>query len=788
MRLCITEKREVAVVIAKVMGAKTDQKDWFEGNGLYVTWCKGHLLELRVKESEGAWTLSNLPILPDRFELGPISSGRDKDGNYIENANCKHRLYVIRQLIQKSDEIICGTDAGREGQLIFENVYRYVGIRKPCKRLWISALTEKAIRNGFDNLADNGDYAELGLAARLRSEGDWIIGINATRAFTLTANSSRPLSLGRVQTPTLCMICQRFRENRDFRSEPFWFLSGQTRKNETPVKYRCDERYADEERAKTRYNEAKAVGTLTVDTITTERKNEDAPLLHDVASLQKIANSKYGLTAKQTLDAAQSLYEQRLISYPRTGSRYISKDVFQEIPEIIKSLTGHHVYGEDAKRILSGTLNKRSVDDEKVTDHHGLILTTNSPGGLTQVEAMVYELVLTRFLEAFSPMCVADVTEVQLSAGDVSFVAKGRREISLGWRAVCKDGDYSDVSPELVDEVEMTMNPLPLLEEGEKLPLGELEIIKDMTKPKPLLTDATLISCMENAGKRVDDKSLSKALKGIGIGTAATRHDVIEEVINRGYAFRDKKKIIPTELGLSVYEAVKDKEIANVEMTAKWESDLNDIAEGDTALGDSFLSGIKGYALEITTDICSAEDIKRIGQQVQAAGIKCPTCGKHIQLREIGGKCECGFTAWRTISSKRLSDEQMKQLYEDGRTEVIKGFKGKSGNIFSAALTINDGKLAFVFPEKVSEDALKCPKCGEPMRFSEKSVWCPKCKFAVWREVCQKKLTDKQLSNLVLKGRTGVLTGFVSKAGKTFDAKLVLQDDGRVKFEFENKK
>lgn len=789
MKVCIAEKRDVARKIAKVLGAKFDQKDWFEGGGYYVTWCQGHLLEMRVKEAEGKWTLSNLPILPMRFELAPISTGKTSGGGYQEDANCKHRLYVIRKLVEKSDEIICCTDAAREGQLIFENVYRYIGLRKPCKRLWISDLTEKTIRKGFDDLHDNADYEDLGKAARMRAEGDWIVGINATRAFTLTANADVPLSLGRVQTPTLCMICQRYIENKNFKSEPFWVLGGETIKDNITFKYRAENRYNTESDGVLALESAKSAGALTVESVETERKNEDAPLLHDLASLQKLANSKYSLTAKQTLDTAQALYEKQMISYPRTGSRFVSEEVFGDIPEILRALTDHPVYGSVAERLLGMPLNRRSVNEEKITDHHGLIVTGHkAPSALSVIESQVYELVLIRFLEALSPVCVADVTVVEFSAGDIAFTTKGRREISLGWRGVCNGNGDADVLLEEVDDVAIVMTPLPFMKEGEKIQLGRLELMRDVTKPKPLLTDATLLSCMENAGKRIDDKSIAGALKGIGIGTAATRDSVIEEIIRRGYVFREKKKLVPTDRGLYVYDFIKDKEIANVEMTAKWEQDLNDIADGDRDKADCFLSGIKGYAIEIVDDIRTAEDIQRITAVSKRMTIKCPKCGKSVSLSDKGGRCDCGFCAWRTVSGKQLTDEQMKRLYEDGRTEVISGFKGKSGNAFSAALSYANGQLSFVFPEKASEDALKCPKCGEPLRFSEKSVWCPACKYTVWREVGGKKLTDNQLRGLIRKGRTSVLTGFKSKSGKPFEAALVLQDDGKVKFEFQNNK
>ena len=789
MKLCIAEKRDVAKEIARVVGASEDKKDWFEGCGFAIAWCQGHLLELRTPLADGKWDLSALPIMPDEFELAPISEGKDKDGKYIESAGCRHRLSVIRTLMKECDEVICCTDAAKEGQLIFENVYRYLGIRRPVKRLWISSLSTRAIKDGFANLMDNAEFEDLGYAARMRAEGDWLIGINATRAFTLTAGASKPLSLGRVQTPTLCMICQRYVENKEFKSEPFWYLSGESAKKSVPFKYRSNEKYTQESDAREIYDAAMRSGYLTVESVETERKNEDPPLLHDLASLQKLANSKYGLTAKQTLDAAQSLYQKQILSYPRTGSRFIPEDVFQEIPEILRTLTGHPVYGEHAQRLIASPLNRRSVNETKITDHHGLILTGTEPFDLSVMESQVYELVLIRFLEAFSPVCVADVTTVEFSSGGALFNAKGRMEISLGWRGVCKDEKGGDVQIDEVDDVEMTMRPLPQMEEGEQIPIGQLEVIRDETKPKPLLTEATLLSCMENAGRRIDDKAMAKVMKGVGIGTAATRDSVIEEIIKRGYVFREKKKLVPTELGLSVYNVIKDKEIADVELTAKWEMSMKEIADGNKDERDVFLSGIRNYTIEITDDIRTSDDIRALAGLAGPLVIKCPQCGAEVRLGEKGGiRCACGFGIWRDISGRRLTDEQMKQLYHGRKTEVIEGFKSKAGKSFSAMLVLVDGKLEFRFPESDPENIPACPKCGKPMRFSEKSLWCPECRFVVWREVCHKALSDKQLTILVKKGRVGPIAGFVSKAGKRFEAELVLTDEGKVQFDFQNKK
>lgn len=785
MTLCITEKRDVAKKIASYLGATKDQGDWFEGNGYQITWCRGHLLELRVEEADGTWSLGKLPILPARFSLGPISKGKDKEGNYVNDPGVVHRLAVIKDLSQGCDEIVNCADAGREGQLIFDNVSRYLKFGRPCKRLWTSSLTKKDIVEAFRNLPYNSEFEEIGIAARLRSEADWMVGINATRAFTLTANASKPLSLGRVQTPTLCIICQRYLENKNFKSEPFWYIAGETSKDGVPIKYRSDENYSIEEQGQWHYKRVVEDGKLVVESVKTERKNEDAPLLHDLASLQKLANSKYSLTAKQTLDAAQSLYEKQLISYPRTSSRYISENVFRELRDTIEQLTSDKKYGAAAERLLEGSLNKRSVDETRLTDHHGLIILGVQQGDLSVIESQVYELVLIRFLEALSPVCVVDATTVEMSAGEDSFTIHGRKEIYPGWRGVCRGEDFSDeAGEENIENIEVSMQPLPQMSEGDTLELGRVDLVRDMTKPRPLLTDGTLLTQMENAGKRISDKKLAKNLKGIGIGTAATRDAIIDEIINRGYVVREKRKLVPTELGLSVYNVVKDKEIANVEMTALWESSLNAIADCDEQEKESFPQGIREYTIKITDDIRTADDIRRLGKLVEAQTIKCPKCKNDIPIGEKGGRCSCGYAAWRLISGKALTIEQMRQLYEKGKTEVISGFKSREGKSFSAALVLGEEGLSFEFPKMAEEDKPDCPKCGGKMSFSQKSCWCPQCRYTVWRNIAGKALTDGQLKTLIANGRTSKLSGFKSKTGRSFEAALVLGEGGEVKFEF----
>ena len=785
MKVAITEKRDVAHHIAKALGVNGDKGDWYEGNGWYITWCQGHLLELRVPEAEGRWSLEKLPILPERFYLGPISKGKDKEGNLIEDPGIKHRLRVIKDLVGKSDSIVCCTDAAREGQLIFDNVYKYTGIRKPTERLWISDLTEKAIRKGFASLKPNSEYDNLAKAARARSEADWIVGINATRAFTLSTGAQSVLSLGRVQTPTLCMICQRFLENKNFKSEPYWVLCGTSTKDGVTFKWRGEEKYDNRDKCEEDRRRAMANGYLDVVNVDIQRKNEEPPLLHDIASLQKAANSKYGMTAKQTQDATQSLYDKKYVSYPRTNSRYISDEIFAEVPSLLSSLSWHPKYGPHATAMAAaGHLSRHSVDASKMTDHHGLIITGVRPENLSPMEDQVYELIMSRFIEAFGEVCVADVASVKLDGNGVVFTAKGRKVLSQGWRAVCNEMPAEDVALNEVDDMEMTMCPLPQMTEGEKIIIGTLDVIDMMTKPKPLLTDATLLSMMENAGRRCSDKAGANALKGIGIGTAATRDSVIEELIKRTYVFREKKKLIPTALGLSVYGKVKDKEIANVDMTAEWEMALEEIAEGIND-GGGFNVNIRKYASQITEELRNMESAGDIGKQTEAPTVVCPKCHKEIRLGASGARCECGFSVWRVVAGKRLSDEQLKELAEKGKTGKISGFKNKEGKQFSACLAINEEwKTVFFFPENDPESAVKCPRCGNPVSFNSKGAWCRSCNLSVWNTVAGKKLSDSQVRTLLQKGRTGVLSGFMSKAGRPFEAALVLGQDGKVTFEF----
>ncbi len=703
MKVIIAEKPSVAREIARVVGADKPGKDYYSGGGYCVTWCFGHLLEIHAREELGEWSEDSLPLIPKGFYLVPVQE-RGKDGKYHPADGVKERLDVIRKLFDECDGIIVATDAGREGELIFRRVYAYLHCEKPFERLWISSLTEQAISDGMKSLRPGHSYDNLAAAAEQRSQADWIVGINATRAFTLASGYRQVLSLGRVQTPTLCMICQRFVEHRDFKSEPFWYIEGESQKGGVSFKWRGVKRYESKDEGWTAFGMVKHGALLKVEHVETVRKDEAPPLLHDIASLQKAANGRFGYTAEETLKAAQSLYEKKLITYPRTGSRYIPEDVYETIPGLLRRLSWSEEYAGVAKTLAGGKLSRRSVNDLKITDHHALLVTGNRPDGLSDKEDNVYNLVLTRVLEAFSPSCIADVTTVQLMAKGVEFEAKGREEVSLGWRAICKSVGEEDIDLSDADKVDLSLKALPEMKPGDLIAIGKIELIEDRTKPRPLLTDATLLSAMEAAGHKSDNKAVADALKDIGIGTPATRAEIIETLVRRGYVNREKKKFVPTPLGLEVYGSVRDKDVANVELTARWEIALEDIAEGSKAPLE-FAKGIREFTRRITRELLSAEDVRSLSVRMDAYSVKCPRCGEVIRIGDRSAWCKaCNYTVYRTVAGKHLSEDAMKDLLTKGTTRVLKGFKSKAGKEFGAAVELlEDGKTRLVFPTRITD-------------------------------------------------------------------------------------
>ena len=674
----IAEKPSVARDIARIVGANTRLDGYLastpsadfqlEGNGYVVTWAMGHLITLAMPEAYGfaAYKAEDLPIRPNPFQL--IVRQVRKDKEYTSDPAALKQLKAIRGCFDRADRIIVATDAGREGELIFRYIYHHLNCHKPFDRLWISSLTDKAIREGLAHLKAGSTYDNLYHSAKARSEADWLVGINASRALSIARNGG--YSLGRVQTPTLAMVCRRYIENRDFSSVPFWKLSVAAEKEGISLKAVSSSAFESEADAQSALALLREQSRLTVTSVARKVGHTSPPLLYDLTTLQKEANRKHGFSADKTLSIAQSLYEKKITTYPRTGSRYISDDVFEEVPALLGKI------GQG----LSFPLNRHSVDNAKVTDHHAIIPTGETPSGISADETTIYQMVVNRFIEAFSLNSEEERMQVRFTDGTNTFTWKAYRQISLGWKAVHKKVK--------ADDEEEMLAALPNLVEGDYLPVLNAEINAHKTKPKPLYTEATLLSAMENAGKEVKEDDKRKAMAECGIGTPATRANIIETLILRDYIRRDKKSIIPTEKGLAVYEIVKDKKIANAEMTGSWELALAAIEAGKMP-SDKFSQGINSYVGTICEELLSLSS-----EQKPYPVYRCPKCGQQsVGIYAKVAKCRhetCGFHVFREVCGIHLSEDHIRDLISSGRTPILKGLTSKAGKNFNARLVLKD--------------------------------------------------------------------------------------------------
>ncbi len=685
MKTIIAEKPSVAREIARIVGATKREEGYFEGGGYAVTWAFGHLVQLAMPDCYGirGFVRDNLPVIPETFTLVPRQAKAEK--GYKPDSGVTAQIKVIARLFNGSEQIVVATDAGREGELIFRYLYHYIGCSTPFVRLWISSLTDKAIREGLRNLEAGDKYDNLYLAAKARSESDWLVGINGTQALTIAAGHGT-YSVGRVQTPTLGMVCERYWENRRFTPEAFWQLHiAVDGSNDGTVKLSSSGKWKEKEPATALYNKVKEAGTATVTKAERKEKTEDTPLLYDLTTLQKEANAKHGFTAEQTLEIAQKLYEKKLVTYPRTGSRYIPDDVFAEIPKLLAFIGAMPEWKGKVQKKAGPT--RRSVDGGKVTDHHALLVTGEKPLFLSKEDNTVYQMIAGRMIEAFSEKCIKDTTTVTAECAGAEFTVKGSVIRQAGWRAVYGEEDKEEIS-------------IPNWQEGDTLTLKGCSITEGKTKPKPLHTEATLLSAMETAGKEIEDDALRQALKDCGIGTPATRAAIIETLFKRGYMERCKKSLVPTEKGLALYSVVKTMRIADVALTGEWEKELARIERGELP-ADTFRKEIEAYTREITSELLSCDKLFAR----KDSGCKCPKCGTGT-MRFYGkvvrcDNAECGLPVFRLKANRTLSDEEIKDLLTDGHTKPLKGFKSKQGKSFDAIVAF-DGEFntTFVFPEK----------------------------------------------------------------------------------------
>ncbi len=687
MKVIIAEKPSVAREIAAIVGADNKKDGYMEGGGYAVTWAFGHLIGLAMPAEYGitGFQRENLPILPPEFKLIPrqIKDGKE----YKPDPGTMKQLGIIKSLFDKAESIINCCDAGREGELIFRYILHYLKCTKPFDRLWISSLTEKAIREGLQSLRPGSDYDNLYHAADARAKADWLVGINASQALAIAAGSG-VWSLGRVQTPTLAIICSRYLENKNFTPDTYWQNKLNILKEGNRLSPLSEAKYDTLPDADGEAGRIYQAGIATVKSVEKKTVRQEPPLLYDLTTLQKEANCKHGFSADKTLTIAQKLYEEaKLITYPRTGSRYLSDDVFDTVPALLSAFRDDAIYGEAVKSMED--YNRRSVDDGKVTDHHAIIVTGVKPGGMGADEGIVFRMVLARMLEAFSTTCIKEQTTVCFDAREHLFLIKGSVIIQPGWRAV---------SGVMADEGED--NPsLPVLNEGDEWAIESVETLEKQTKPKPLHTESSLLSAMESCAKELENEEEREAIKDSGIGTPATRAAIIETLFAREYIQRAKKSLVPTDKGLAVYEVVKDKKIADVAMTGGWELALSKIAEGEVD-AFSFHSGIEVYAMQVTTELLAVKI------EPNRPSSPCPRCGDKVLYYPKVAKCRntaCNLTVFRTIASKELSDIHLNELLTTGKTSVIKGFKGKSGSSFTAAITFDEGyNTTFIFDNKKS--------------------------------------------------------------------------------------
>ena len=610
MKVCITEKPSVARDIAAILGADHRQDGFFEGNGFQVTWTFGHLCCLKepddYTEAWKRWNLSSLPMIPDKFGI-----------KLIPDAGIKKQFKVIKQLIKQADSVINCGDAGQEGELIQRWVMQKAGIKCPVQRLWISSLTDESIRKGFQELKPESDYTNLYYAGLSRAIGDWVLGMNATRLYTLKYTSQRGhlLSVGRVQTPTLAIVVERHKAIRDFVPEPYWELRTLYRGANFNA---ASGRYASREEAEAAL--LKVTGQpLIINDISDKKGREAPPRLFDLTSLQVECNRRWGWTADDTLKLIQSLYEKKVTTYPRVDTTYLPDDVYTKVPDILRRMTP---YASVTAPVLAGKLpkSKKVFDNSKVTDHHAIIPTGESPAALVGNERLMYHLIALRFIAAFYPDCTFMATTVLASSNDVKFKATGKVITDQGWRVLFAKDDKDSAEKAISDSKEQDEAVLPQFAVGESGP-HQPSLQETSTQPPKLFTEGTLLRAMETAGKAVDDEELREAMKENGIGRPSTRANIIETLFKRGYIRRERKNIQATEAGIALIETIHDELIKSPKLTGLWENKLRRIETGQYSATE-FIDEIKAMVNTIVMNVLndnSGRKIETVLEQPQSA-------------------------------------------------------------------------------------------------------------------------------------------------------------------------
>lgn len=778
MKVCIAEKPSVAREIAEVVGAKQRKEGYFEGNGYQVTWSFGHLCELKEPhEYDSAyreWNLNMLPIVPSKFGI------KVKNDKGIEK-----QFNIISTLFEHAEEVINCGDAGQEGELIQRWIFSKANCKKPLKRLWISSLTEEAIREGFKKLKDGKEYESLYFAGYSRAAADWLLGMNATRLYTIKyGNGKQVLSIGRVQTPTLAMIVKRQLEINDFKPAVFFELK---------TKYRdvifnaTRDRFLEKEKTT-----AEAIlasiqqDPFTVTSIDAKKAKESAPRLFDLTSLQVDCNKKFGYSADDTLKIIQNLYEKKLVTYPRVDTTYLPSDLYPKIPGILSNMSNYH---QLAKPLLTAPIRKSSkvFDDKKVTDHHAIIPTGVNAQGLVGNEGQVYDVIAKRFLAAFYPDCEVLNTIVLGMVKEIEFKANGKQILDPGWRVV--------YNKEAVDEDEKEETQLlPAFVKGETGP-HEAFLAEGKTSAPKAYTEATLLRAMETAGKQVDDEELRDLMKDNGIGRPSTRAAIIETLFRRNYIKRERKNVVPTITGMELIRVINNELLKSAEMTGKWEFKLRQIEKGEYQ-AEAFLQEMRRMVSDLVVQVKN-ESAQRIMIAVQAPDLKkekeetieCPKCkrGTILKGKTAMGcsefKSGCSFKIPFELMGKKLSENQLTTLIKKRKTGVIKGWMmGQAKKDGMLELT---EQLEVIFKE--TEQTVKevkeqlptvCPKCksGTILKGGTAfgcSAWKAGCNFRLPFEFMGKALTEIHVQALAKKGETPLIKGLLKGTAKV-NAKLKL--------------
>lgn len=631
MILCIAEKPSVGRDIARVLGATTSRDGYMEGNGYCVSWTFGHLCALLDPNEYNAqwkgWNMSSLPMVPERFGIKVTD-----DKGVIKQFN------TIKDLIAKAEMVINCGDAGQEGELIQRWVYQKAGCKVPVKRLWISSLTEDAIREGFQKLKDQSEYQHLYEAGLMRAIGDWLLGMNATRAYTLrfakgVGKDRQVLSIGRVQTPTLALIVKRQQEIEHFVPRTYWELKTLYRDTLFSAQLPVEEDEYAITSLEQGQNLVDSIKDLPLEITSVEKKKgmEYAPRLFDLTSLQVECNKRYGMTADDTLKVIQSLYEKHVTTYPRVDTTFLSDDIYPKVPATLNGIKDYFpqvtpllpLKADGGKGATSLPKSKKVFDNSKVTDHHAIIPTGQRPENLTEQERKVFNMVALRFIAAFYPPCQVANTTVLACAGDISFKVTGREVLEQGWREV--------FAKEKTDDEVEEQKTLPAFRKGESGP-HQPQLQEKTTTPPKYYTEATLLRAMETAGKTVDDEELRDAMKENGIGRPSTRAAIIEKLFQRKYIIRDKKNIKATEVGINLIQTIISPLLKSAELTGRWEQKLRAIERGDYT-AQQFLEELKQMTTEVVHEV-----------KADKSGMRCPVCGKGIIIR---GKTRYGCSRWR---------------------------------------------------------------------------------------------------------------------------------------------